>query len=78
MGESQKDLLDEDKRRLTYLVEINFEGKTYKISQDMWDAMCSAATEREMTIDEYIAEAFTMLKEQEEGGWAANGSPVED
>jgi hypothetical protein len=30
----------------------------------MWDAMCSQAAEREMTIDEYIAEAFTLLKEQ--------------
>ena len=45
-------------------MEINFEGKTYKISQDMWDAMCSAATEREMTIDEYITEAFTLLREE--------------
>ncbi len=45
-------------------MEINFDGKSYQIGQDMWDAMCSAATEREMTIDEYIAEAFTMFKEQ--------------
>ena len=45
-------------------MEINFEGKTYKISQDMWDAMCSAAIEREMTIDEYITEAFTLLREE--------------
>jgi hypothetical protein len=45
-------------------VEINFEGKSYKIGQDMWDAMCSHAAEREITIDEYIAEAFTKLREQ--------------
>lgn len=30
----------------------------------MWDAMCSHAAEREITIDEYIAEAFTLLKEK--------------
>jgi len=30
----------------------------------MWDAMCSHAAEREITIDEYIAEAFTKLREQ--------------
>jgi hypothetical protein len=45
-------------------VEINFEGKSYNIGQDMWDAMCSHAAEREITIDEYIAEAFTKLREQ--------------
>lgn len=45
-------------------MEINFDGKSYQIGQDMWDAMCSAAIEREMTIDEYIAEAFTLLREE--------------
>ena len=45
-------------------MEINFEGKSYQIGQDMWDAMCSHAAERKITIDEYIAEAFTLLKEK--------------
>ena len=58
-----KDLLEEDKLRQTYL-EINFEGQTYTIGQHMWDAMCAQAAERGMTIDEYIAEAFTLLKEK--------------
>ena len=31
----------------------------------MWDAMCAEAAKREMSIDEYIAEAFTLLKEEE-------------
>jgi hypothetical protein len=30
----------------------------------MWDAMCAQATERKMTIDEYLAEAFTLLRKQ--------------
>ena len=45
-------------------MDINFEGETYHIGQHMWDAMCAQAAEREMTIDEYIAEAFTLLKEK--------------
>jgi len=45
-------------------LDINFEGETYTIGQHMWDAMCSQAAERGMTIDEYIAEAFTLLKEK--------------
>ena len=45
-------------------MDINFEGQTYHIGQHMWDAMCAQAAERGMTIDEYIAEAFTLLKEK--------------
>ena len=30
----------------------------------MWDAMCSQAAQRGLSIDEYIAEAFTLLKER--------------
>jgi hypothetical protein len=45
-------------------VVIKFEGKEYQISQEMWDAMNKHATERGMTIDEYIAEAFTLYKEK--------------
>ena len=33
----------------------------------MWDSMNQHAAERDMTIDEYIAEAFTKLKEQNDG-----------
>lgn len=60
-----KDLLAVDKRRLTYL-KIKFEGKEYAIGQEMWDAMNAQAAERGMTIDEYITEAFTLLKEKDE------------
>jgi predicted DNA-binding protein (MmcQ/YjbR family) len=63
VGKFSKDLLEEDKLRQTYL-DINFEGETYHIGQHMWDAMCQQAASREMTIDEYIAEAFTLLKEK--------------
>ena len=45
---------------------IKFEGKEYQISQELWDDMNKQAGERDMTIDEYIAEAFTLLKEQNE------------
>lgn len=45
-------------------MDINFEGQTYHIGQHMWDAMCSQAAQRGLTIDEYIAEAFTLLKEK--------------
>lgn len=31
----------------------------------MWDAMNAQAAERGMTIDEYITEAFTLLKERD-------------
>ena len=31
----------------------------------MWDAMNAQAAERGMTIDEYITEAFTLLKEKD-------------
>ena len=59
-----KDLLAADKRRLTYL-EIKFEGKKYAIGQEMWDAMNQQAAERGMSIDEYITEAFRLLKEKD-------------
>ena len=45
-------------------MDINFEGQTYTIGQHVWDAMCQQAAERGMTIDEYIAEAFTLLREK--------------
>ena len=45
-------------------MEIKYEDETYTISQHMWDAMCAQAAERGMTIDEYLAEAFTLLREQ--------------
>jgi len=45
-------------------VEIKHDGKTYPIGQEMWDAMNAQAADRNMTIDEYIAEAFTKLREQ--------------
>ena len=44
---------------------IKFEGKEYTIGQEMWDAMNVEAAKRGMTIDEYIAEAFTLLKEKD-------------
>ena len=31
----------------------------------MWDAMLAQANERGMTMDEYIAEAFRLLKEND-------------
>ena len=45
-------------------MDINFEGQTIHIGQNMWDTMCAQAAERGMTIDEYIVEAFTLLKEK--------------
>tara|TARA_R100000742_G_C4263638_1_gene81500 strand:+ start:593 stop:757 length:165 start_codon:yes stop_codon:yes gene_type:complete len=47
-------------------VELKFEGKSYFIGQEMWDKMNAHAEQRGMTLDEYIAEAFTKLKEQNE------------
>ena len=44
---------------------IKFEGKEYQIGQEMWDAMNEEANKRGMTIDEYITEAFTLLKEKD-------------
>tara|TARA_B100000902_G_scaffold336616_1_gene336997 strand:- start:85 stop:243 length:159 start_codon:yes stop_codon:yes gene_type:complete len=46
-------------------LQIKFEGKEYLIGQEMWDAMNAQAAERGMTIDEYISEAFTLLKEKD-------------
>lgn len=43
-------------------MEIKWEGQTFNINQEMWDAMNAHATERDMDISEYIAEAFTKLK----------------
>lgn len=43
--------------------------------------MCGQhAAERGMTLEEYIAEAFTMLEERQQVAWSydANGSPVEE
>tara|TARA_R110002074_G_scaffold52466_1_gene132365 strand:- start:218 stop:367 length:150 start_codon:yes stop_codon:yes gene_type:complete len=45
-------------------VVIKHEGKEYAISQEMWDAMNVEAIKRDMTIDDYIIEAFTLLREQ--------------
>ena len=47
-------------------MEIKFEGQTYNITQDMWDAMNAHALERGMDMTEYIAEAFTKLKNESE------------
>ncbi len=43
---------------------IKYDGKEYNISQEMWEAMNNHAEERDMTIDEYIVEAFTLYREQ--------------
>lgn len=45
-------------------MDINFEGQTFKVGQEMWDAMNLQAAQRGMTIDEYIAEAFTLLRKE--------------
>jgi|TARA_R110002012_G_scaffold2398_8_gene11708 hypothetical protein len=45
-------------------LDINFEGQTFKVGQEMWDAMNLQAAQRGMTIDEYIAEAFTLLRKE--------------
>jgi len=45
-------------------VQIKFEDQTFNISQEMWDAMNAHAAERKMDITEYIAEAFTKLKNE--------------
>ena len=45
-------------------MDINFEGQTFKVGQEMWDAMNLQAAKRGMTIDEYIAEAFTLLRKE--------------
>tara|TARA_Y100000592_G_scaffold23979_1_gene37432 strand:- start:17048 stop:17209 length:162 start_codon:yes stop_codon:yes gene_type:complete len=44
---------------------IKFEGKEYHIGQEMWDAINKEADKRGMTLDEYITEAFTLLKEKD-------------
>ena len=46
-------------------MQINFEGKEYIIGQEMWDAMTKEAFNRGMTMDEYIAEAFTLLRKND-------------
>lgn len=73
-----KDLLADDKPRLIYLVEIKFEGQTYNITQDMWDAMNVQAAERGMDMTEYIAEAFTKLKNESEPQQHAGGTAKTD
>jgi len=45
-------------------VDIKYDGNSYHIGQIMWDTMCAQAAERGMTIDEYVAEAFLLLKEK--------------
>ena len=45
-------------------MQIKFEGKEYPISAEMWEAMNKHSQERGMTMDEYLAEAFTKLKDQ--------------
>lgn len=45
-------------------MQIKFDGKEYNINQEMWDAMNTQAEERNMDITEYIAEAFTLLKNE--------------
>jgi len=47
-------------------VQLKYKNEVLNIGQDMWDAMNKHAHERGMTIDEYIAEAFTKLKETEQ------------
>ena len=44
---------------------IKHEGKEYQISQEMWDAMNADALKRDMTIDEYVVEAFTLKREHD-------------
>ena len=59
-------------------MEIKFEGQTYNISQEMWDAMNAHAVEREMDITEYIAEAFTKLKNESEPQQHTGGTTKTD
>ena len=44
---------------------LKYKGKEYPIGQEMWDAINAHAIERNITLDEYIAEAFTKLRETE-------------
>lgn len=59
-------------------MQIKFEGQTYNISQDMWDAMNAHALERDMDMTEYIAEAFTKLKNESEPQQHAGGTAKTD
>ena len=46
---------------------IKYKGEDIQIPQHMWEAMCQHANERDMTMDEYIAEAFMKLREDTVG-----------
>jgi hypothetical protein len=53
---------------------FNYKGKEMEVP-DNFIMMCGEhAEQRGMTLEEYIAEAFTML----ETGWDANGSPTNE
>ena len=46
-------------------MQLKYKDQVLNIGQDMWDAMNKHAHERDMTIDAYIAEAFTKLRDSE-------------
>ena len=58
------------------IMELKYEGKSYFIGQEMWDKMNAHALQRGMTLDEYIAEAFTKLKEHNENADIRNKNNI--
>ena len=47
-------------------MDIKYKGKTITVPDDFVIKMGQHAAAREMTLEEYIVEAFTMFKESEE------------
>ncbi len=59
---------------------LKYKNKEMEVPEDFLILCGQHAAERGMSLEEYIAEAFTMLEQRQQVAWSydANGSPVEE
>mgnify|MGYP001297671953 CR=1 FL=1 len=55
---------------------FKYKGKEMEVPDDFILLCGEHADQRGMTLEEYIAEAFSRFEEAEKEGWDANGSPT--
>ena len=59
-------------------MKFKYKDKEMEVSDDFIMLCGQHAEQRGMTLEEYIAEAFSRFEETKEEGWDANGSPTNE
>ena len=59
-------------------MKFKYKDKEIEVADDFIMLCGQHAEQRGMTLEEYIAEAFSRFEEEQEEGWDANGSPTNE